>query len=426
MAVPQDITTFGATFASSNGGPFFLDGSVWLFINDTQPNGTPAMLRADDPDTASFAEVDAAGAPTNPSDRWGSVAESAGGPSGSDVPIAYAGGTTNEDLFYAVFNTSSETWTLIDENAANNQVDNAAGTNVCLTRRGTGDPIVAGYPQLRKDMGTDYNHIYYARKSSVTGSGGWTSNINVSDGTVNDNHQGLKMCLGGSDRTHFFYIQRTSEDLLNRTLTSGDALQTEAAIDAAIGTYGVSDRGPGQPATYDVGGTIHLNVPYADRSGTAVVNVAIADSADNPSWTIESASDHVPPVTSNDLPAFSCIAIGDVTHLFYVRASDDDIYHDQRDDGGSWGTDTLEITPSSNLAWGPLHLGTYDYGGGDVIGVYYNKSNSQPAYDEFSLAAADPATEIPHPSYPDMARRELRPNLAGMIPGCHKGDEEVV
>ena len=120
-------------------------------------------------------------------------------------------------------------------------------------------------------------------------------------------------------------------------------------------------------------------------------------------------------------------------HAIFNQGTQDEFQSNEQADGTTtWSSpETSRYDYSGETtgeSGGPsCHEATTVAGRSDVVPILFGGVTGQTWYHELDFsAAADPATEIPHPQYPAMAARDLRVDLAGMTPPCHQGDEEVV
>jgi hypothetical protein len=222
---------------------------------------------------------------------------------------------TNGRVAYHKFNTSTDTWSIKNELAtfpSAPAAEDAAVSHVVLS---DGSVVV-----LYQNVG----NVYYIKRSS-TGSWGTATSVRTT-GTA-----GVAV-LGASDRTHFFYIDTSVDDLFHRSLTSDGTLNAEGTVDSAIGATATHFVGPGATTT---GGTIAI--PYSDADGK--ITVATFTSADLPTFTVTTGVSDTTNYELNATPITQTLVNGTDLYIIYVDNTTQDVFID-RNTGSGWSTDT--------------------------------------------------------------------------------------
>src|SRR3990167_6766664 len=177
---------------------------------------------------------------------------------------------------------SSDTWGTIDE-LIETPKDAPITPLASVAVRSDGDVIVLYAGDVDAVMGTSYQRTDYARKEAS-----WTVGVNVGGQGQEDNHYGGAVVRGASDRMHFFWNNLTSTTYLHRSLSSANAIDTAATVDA---TAFNADRILGSGISYVSGSNTVVKCPYLD-AGNKVSIARIDVSQADPTITVDAdASD---------------------------------------------------------------------------------------------------------------------------------------
>ncbi len=282
---------------------------------------------------------------------------------GSDLHVATQ--TSDGRVAYHVFDPGTDAWTTSDEfvSAAGGVPANLACS---IALRSDGDVIV-GYAA---DDGAE-DEIWYSRKE-----GTWTRDTFLGNGGAGDNYNGVVIVRGASDRMHFFYKSDTDGDLLHRSLSSANSLDTvNQSVDTSVATFNFL-CGPG--VSY-VSGATKVRVPYKDSdNGTSVAEL---DSGADPTITTDTnVGENV--VVTVDGYSLHCLAIdGTTIHLVYASGLNN-VHHDSNADDAGWGTDEDIIT--NNTATIGISCNVYTRGA-KVLAFLFD-DNGTIKYCEYPLA----------------------------------------
>jgi hypothetical protein len=315
---------------------------------------------------------------------------------GTDIEVALvyvgaagtAGGAGTGLVKYAQFDTTTDTWSVGHELVDNTTTGvNAAALPYmsCSIAARTSDVVILhtdGYETINTD-------VVYSRGAS----GSWTSAVAVK-GSVNTFKSASMAVKGASDRIHFFYADDDNDDILHRSLSSGNVLDTEATVDAAA-IAGVKHP-IGRGIAYPDNGNTTIKVPYLDAD-ESITSIRIDASGANPTIATDTAASDNDAEDINS-SVVACMAVdGTDTWLLYsgggVSGVDQDLYTDTQEDGGSWGTDTEE---QDAITMNRLSAGKYTRSATDYIG-YVWLDGTTTSYDEITLAA--PPAPIPDRLY---------------------------
>jgi hypothetical protein len=288
-------------------------------------------------------------------------------------------GSTSGHVEYHKFSTSSDTWTILREEAvktpgADGLLDAHVGCSIGV--RSDGDIIVL-YGDFVGGNGSD---VFYARRESGT----WTTDFQVNSAAVAEHRAGV-IVMGASDRAHFFYYSDLNDDIYHRSLSSANSLDTEATVDAAVGASVLHPIGRG--IAYPDNGNTTIKVPYLDAD-ESITSIRIDASGANPTIATDTAASDNDAEDINS-SVVACMAVdGTDTWLLYsgggVSGVDQDLYTDMQSDGGSWGTDTEE---QDAITMNRLSAGKYTRSATDYIG-YVWLDGTTTSYDEITLAAS--------------------------------------
>lgn len=184
--------------------------------------------------------------------------------------------------------------------------------------------------------------------------------------------------LGGSDLTHVFYFVAILDDVHHRSISSSNALGTESTIDAAatvtmdsalIGTVTFND------------GTARVRIAWVNSADA--VNTAYGNDTANPSWTVESDASDNDIFEINEHPIGDLVLDGQVSHIIYSEAASFDIFRDENDGIGGWGTDTEE---KDAVTCNAMSANVYNRSGQKLAYLWDDAGTTK--YNEVSLAAA--------------------------------------
>ena len=258
-----------------------------------------------------------------------------------------------------------------------NTDDDGPSAGACsIAVESTGSDIVVAY-QGDPDMvtGTEFARID-ANRSDDSGAT-WGGPIAV-DNAGSVHWTGPVIVLGSSDRMHIFFQDDTNNDGYQRTLTSGDSLETfPSAFDSNLSalTYPF-----GKGISYDDTGTQKIRVPYSDLTFSGKISNAALDSADAPTVSIV---DSISDTGGGGVSGGVGLAANDTDeHILFIDNATSDLFHDVNT-GGGWGTDT-EVLDAVTI--NHVSPNVYDRSG-QVIAYIYDDGGTV-KYNEVTLVAA--------------------------------------
>lgn len=190
-----------------------------------------------------------------------------------------AGTAASNQIRYHAFDMSSDSFTTSNElvKTTYTQKGTVDESMVGIVVRSAGDKIVLYEgPQVLADI--QRARTYYARHLGSA----WSADIALDNGGNVDWYP-QEIILGLSNRVHFFFLDSTSNDLYQRTLTSANALESfPSAFDTSIAA-GQQDVGFQRGIAYSAsaGGTV-VRFPYYDTFDPTLADVQFT-SADAPS-----------------------------------------------------------------------------------------------------------------------------------------------
>ncbi len=362
-------------------GPFYNGTDAYVVVCDTVTASPKVRVYRSTDGGASWIEQHAAGAPTITGDNAATGINFVfnANRDGTNIVITtLAGG----QLACRLFSMSTNTYGTATNNLATTtaQTSFAVQQRIPTVRRSDGSVIVPLQGGTTSVSGKAYRRAFYARHATGSTAVAWTAPAGIQATSTAHHYDIAAIALGATNRTHIFYTRRnldgTTNELMHRTLTSANALQTEQVIDGTI-----------SPNVYAVGrpwfdGTT-ITVPYIDADGA--LKVATATSADVPAWTASVAVSDTgnEPEGVNSNPG-AITHDGTDWHALWPNDAQTSIIRDKTT-GGAWGTDATlasSIGPVNGINVGPRSA--------TVIGVLYD-DNGTVTYDEFSTVAAPPS-----------------------------------
>lgn len=389
MALPLSLgTTVQMASVRGRCGPFISSaGNVYLILADNADRSILEIWKATDP-TSSFSEADSA----NHRDLANVMINVDAVQVGDVLHIAVveAVSTNNSGrVSYHTFNMATDAWALNEEIvAAPSPTQTLSGVGIAV--RSDGDVIV-GYSGARDTVTmSNWARAKYARRES----GSWTVNVALDNGGSDDWIVGCAV-LGSSDRTHFFLLSDTDNDLFQRCLRSDNSLETfPAAIDATTGS-GTNNGDIGTGVAFVDGGTTKIRVPYYD---TTTQGVAALDSADTPTPSTSANLTGSTAVAGNpggvsgmSLGRHTMAANGSDVYLLWLNQDTGRLYRKVLS-GGSWGADTETFVPATSI--GDLTANVFVRGGNYKL-AYALRDGTIVRYNELDLGSATPSEGQP-------------------------------
>lgn len=247
------------------------------------------------------------------------------------------------------------------------------GTSIAV--RSDGDVVVL-YTGLNS---TKTNWLtYYSRREG----GSWTRGIQVPTSVTQTQVAGVAV-LGASDLTHFFWSDRADNQVEHRSLSSANSLGTVSVVDSAAA---LRELGVVNAITFN-DGTARVRVLYEDANGQ--LSAAYGNDQTNPSWTAEADASDNDVLVLDESPIADLVLDGQVSHLIYSEDLSSDIFIDENDGIGGWGTDTEE---QDGVTCNAISANVYDRSGIKLAYLWDDAGTTK--YDEVDLGAA-PGPPIP-------------------------------
>jgi hypothetical protein len=300
---------------------------------------------------------------------------------GDVLHVAHLGYFNGEgDVYYHVFNMSSDTWTTTNEAVSIAFTPAIAPGSISIHLRSDGDVIILHNGPQVSNMGSARSRVYYSRKEAST----WTVDILVDDGGAT-HWQAHASVLGSSDRSHFFFEDIDADDLYQRRLNSANALETfPSALDA---TVHAAYNYPQQDGTaYESGGVTKVRFPFRDAT-TADHNIAKFDSADTPSITQDNDFTGATGIYTTSKNANSLSTHGTTVWATYIGNADNDIYTISSEDGAAWAGNAEFYDDASNVL--SVRTNVYDRGSSTVLAIVYTISGNTKYHEKVLVAGGN-------------------------------------
>lgn len=341
MALPVTISAVQFPDQNYYCGPFLSGGNFYVVLLDSTDASIVEVYKATDP-TSSFSEQDSANKPNatnNVKSLWVDQ-------DGTDLYISHQEASTQR-VGYSIFHMATDLWdgTVVDEAiiTPTGVTDVAVGCSISF-RSSDSIPIVLYNGTIDNLHGEDRQRVDYARRTG----GSWTVDIAV-DNAGADSWFGSVIVPGSSDRMHFFFTNFDDLDGFQRTLTSGNVLETFPASGGNVAANVEHEFIPG--ISYDDGGTQRIRCGFMDPTSPFKASYAEFDSSDTPgAYTVNAnVSDNGMRFLS-DSPV-ACLAVdGTDEHLLYADGIDKDLYQDKNDTANVEILDAVSVNRiSSNV-----------------------------------------------------------------------------
>lgn len=342
MALPVTISgVLDQTFSADN-RPNIYDGAVYVCLVDQTNVDLIEMWKATDP-TSSFSNVG-----TN----W----EVTGGVSDAIVAIAQeawgkfidavvqddpAGNGTVEA---GRFNMATDTWDNVNE-LIESATGGAVRASVDITHDQDGDIYICYQGDFHKDMGTDYESVFYSHSDDGGLSFGTVTEID-DEGAVD--YLCPRVCAppGNSNQAHFFY-KDGADNLLQKAIDNAQNLRTER--DTGFNTS--ADNYPlGTAIGFDRAGTSKARLIYINDSDDLHVLRFDAFSDDStPTWSSDSVDTNKPDVNTSGRMSASLALDGSTVYAMWADDTDQDLYRANDADSDSWTARTSTTTGSFDM-----------------------------------------------------------------------------
>lgn len=293
---------------------------------------------------------------------------------GTTIHIAHC--LINSGVAYHAFDTTTDTWDIVDERV---NTGKASGffAGIGLGIRSDGDIIILYTAEETPASG--FCEAYYSRREG----GVWTREILVADENTHVGSAGSinvgTIATGASDRLFLIYTD-TAVGLCCRSLSSANVLGTATVLSAT--TAGDQICG----ASFNHTSNTKVGVLHANGAGNLVVTEW--DDAATPVPTTTTISDNA--VAVDDGPLAGVAVNGSDRHTVFTDSATSDVFYD-KNTGSGWGTDQ-EIHDA--VTANKISANVYEHNG--TVLAYIWKNGAVPEYDEVVLATiyTDSATAI--------------------------------
>ncbi len=228
----------------------------------------------------------------------------------------------NGEILYSVFDPGTDAFTTSKEVVSPANVG-SSNNHTSIVVRSDGSVVV-----FYRTVSSPFE-MHYRIKN---GSWGGEQTITADEGV--DAIEWGSIVLGDSDRVHFFWANTTDGTIYHRALNSSDVLQTEQLV-TTPSTSALQNYGSGR---YAKSGGVRIG--YFFESSTRKWGVIHADSADAPSWTVD--TDLPDDQVFNHASHLTGLVGNDTDEEFilgFIQDSERSVNYVRRPDGGSWSAD---------------------------------------------------------------------------------------
>lgn len=332
-------------------------------------------FKSANPDTTSFTEQDLVQEAGSSSwSNLGSFRED-----DTDDEIHLVASTGAEEIFYHIFDMSTDTYTTENEQLTSAVQATPFGLKLLAVALETnGDVIVAYQGAEEDDMGLR-QRIDYARRVGGT----WTSNLAVDDGGKFD-YYSSGIVRGASDLFHITFYDETNNNALHKSVQDVDG--TLSAVETlSDSTLSTAEHIVNNPVFYDDAGTERITVAFRRDTGGSQGRTAEVEDDGTP-LAAETAADDVDLFTeSSRLFAIISLAV-DVKTVWAMWAdSTNDIFVNFNVNSGGWDT---EIEEGDALVADAVSTNIYERDGNIVLAYLYSQNGDDAFYDERFLRVA--------------------------------------
>jgi hypothetical protein len=347
---------------------------------------------------------------TDGGDNW-TIQDGANAPTETDIEAAdsvQVGDTihiavqTGSDVTYHTFRTSDhatnpDTWGITDDAVASS-LTAPSNQIVALEVRSDGDVVV-----FYTHAGGANTSLYY-KIDPGGGGGGWGSE-QTADAESSFDCTGVVAIRGESDKIHIFYkMLGASGPIYHRSLSSADSLSGRETVDSDTGTTSPDDRVALCEAVYwDNSGVEEIMVVYKDADDK-LYSVVVSD--DGTPDSAKAASDNTVRFDQigSDQPCATLCNNDSTAYIFYSDNASADIFRDEAENDGGWGTD-VEEQDAVQCQWIRAMSFTHSAGNGgatvvgyvwDFGGIASAGETGQIRYDEFVISTGARRIFITH------------------------------
>lgn len=318
-------------------GPYIdSNGNIYTVVEDFLANGNrPRAMKSAD-GGRSWNEIDAAGRPTT-GDLEGDWLVQVG------TTIYFAFQKSSGHIYLTAFNTSDAA-TNPDKWVIQRQLIHLPSTKpinqyVSIAPLSNGD-IWAFYAT---EPSGALQQVGYRIRSASTGL--WGPQV-LLDPTRNVGQ--VVAIRGDNDKVHIVYKDHTAQHILYRSLTSSGQLSAAVQVDRS-GVNSIHSPMT-NPLYYNAAGTERVTIAWADAA-KILKSTVIDNEVPSTEQTLSDLPVIVNPGITTNVAAVAHLALdGTTVHALYADLATQDIWHDVKPNGASWGTD-VEIDDNLTTQW---------------------------------------------------------------------------
>jgi len=332
------------------------------------------------PDTTSFTQQDFV--QEGGSSSWSNIGTFRQDDTDDEIHVVNSTGA--EEIFYHIFDMSTDTFTTENEQLTSAVQASPFGLKVLAVALETnGDVIVVYQGAEEDDMGLR-QRIDYARRVGGT----WTSNLAVDDGGKFD-YFSSGIVRGVSDLFHITYHDNTNSDALHKSVqdVDGTLSAVETLSDSATTT---GEHMVNNPVYYDDAGTERITVAFRRSTGGSQGRSAEVEDDGTPLAAETFASDVDLFTESSRLHAGSALAVDQKTvWAIWAQGADNDIFVNFNVNSGGWDS---EVEEKDAVTADAVSANVYERDGNIVLAYLYSLNGDDAFYEErFLRVAAAPS-----------------------------------
>jgi hypothetical protein len=321
------------------------------------------------------------------------------------VVVDHSAGQVYYEYLMSTDGTSPDSYAVKDEviTSANSFTTNCI--SMYVRDEGSGNyTVVCAYTD---DNGGGLPFCNYNIRST---GGTWGGSVNL-DTTASTAFMSPVMVADSTDKLYIFYKDGQDQatpfndgEIWYKTLSTSDVLSGRTSVVSGIIYDSNRSNMPHvAPVLYDDGGVEVIAHVYQKDSDTVIYSRHLRDGVLQGEATATDATVRSSVGASHQTIA-TLFVYNKTVHLFYCDNSTRDMFRDENDDEGGWGTSTEEIDAINlNWIWGRVITHSTANGGATVFAYVYDIQASADAggyghgwYGEYLLAEA-PAATFPYP-----------------------------
>ncbi len=384
MALPLTIVNVDMLARQAEGRfrPYIsTTGNTYGFFRGALTDGDEMnAYKSTDPATTDFTEQDFV--QEGASSSWSNVCTFR--EDDTDDEIHMVCGTGGENLFYHIFDMSTDTFTTENEQLTSALQASPFGLKVNdIALETNGDIIVVYQGDEEDDMGLR-QRVDYARRVA----GVWTSNIAMDDGGKVD-YFGPGIVRGASDLFHITYYDNTNTDALHKSVqdVDGTLSSVETLNDTALTA---ADHLVCAPVFYDDGGVERITSGFRRDTASSEGRSAEVEDDGTP-LAAETFGEDVAIFTESsfDYAVISLAVDQKTVWAIWAQDSDGDIFVNFNVNSGGWDT---EAEQTDAVTARNISSNIFERDGNIVLAWFYSEGGDDAIYDEkFLRVAAAPS-----------------------------------